>query len=35
MQIKVNQIESEPNKIQIFFDAFKMGQDAARKAWGK
>ncbi len=35
MQINVKTIESKPDKVQIFFDAFAMGQEAARKAWGK
>ncbi len=35
MQITVNQAESEANQIKIFFDSFKMGQEAARKAWGE
>lgn len=35
MQIKVKQIESEPNKLKVFVNAFEMGQEAARKAWGE
>lgn len=35
MQINVKTIESKPDKVKIFFDAFAMGQEAARKVWGE
>lgn len=35
MQIKVNQEESEVNQIKVFVNAFNLGQEAARKAWGE
>ena len=35
MRIKVNQIKSRENEVKVFVDAFKMGQEAARKAWSE
>lgn len=35
MQIKVNQDESEANEIKVFVNAFSLGQELARKAWGE
>lgn len=46
MQIKVKQLESDENgvlfvatwpkdRMKIFLDAFKTGQETARKAWGE
>ena len=33
MQIKVNQVKSEPDKLKVFIEAFEMGQEAARKVY--
>lgn len=34
MQIKVNQIESKPNQLEVFVKAFELGQETARKIYG-
>lgn len=35
MRIKVKQIESGENDMQVFVNAYNLGQELARKAWGE